>query len=178
MPKKDKDINIKIVSGISLQSFFFDQFLMINKKFQKPLSQVVIYYLSLVMDKFGQSEEFFDIEKGRVQNKKLGLKILQLNKSSIKQQIRILKEVGDGALFLYGYFPDSVENKILNRNYYKKIGQLAYKKLNNLVPSFYEVDSFYSRLSEEFDNSSYLINIFQESSKQQKDEFTYIINKF
>ena len=173
MAKEEK----KIVSGISLQSFFFDQLLMINDKFQKPLSQVIIYYLSLVMNKFGQSEEFFDIEKGRVQNKKLGLKILQLNKSSMKQQIRTLREVGDVALFLYGYFPDSVENKMLNRDYYKRIGQLAYKKLDNLVPSFYEIDAFYSRLSDEFDSSSYLINVFKESSKQQDIDLTYIISK-
>lgn len=134
----------------SLQTFFFDQLQEINGKSTHPVPGEVIYYSSLVMDKFGESKEYFDHTSGKVRDKILGLKLLESQQKSKTQQRRELQDIGDTALLLCGYFSESLNSKIIDTRYYQELGQIAYGRLNSLVPSAYEVPSFFKRMSDRF----------------------------
>lgn len=161
MVKHTSTCESSLILETSLQTFFFDQLLEINQKFQAPLPNETIFYSSLVMDKFGLSKEYFEFKDGKVKEKTLGLKLLESTQLTRKEQQRSLKDIGDTALFLCGYFSDSVNEKFNNLRYYRDIGQMAYRRLDSFVPSFYDVDSFYTQLSKQFESLANLMRIAQ-----------------
>ncbi len=165
-----------LILETSLQSYFFDQLVQLNQKFSTPLSKEDIFYSSLVMDKFGVAQEFFEEKGGRTSEKILGIKLMESTHLSRKMRIRELKDVGDTALFVCGFFSDSLNKKIVDVSYYRSIGQAAYSKLNNLVPSFYDVDSFYNEFSKKFSNVTLLMELLSKeySSNAKEDDLIWI----
>ncbi len=144
----------------SLQSFFFDQLNDLNKKSSSPLPGETIYYSSLIMDRFGEAVEYFDVtEEGRVREKTLGVKLLETGSMSRTMQKRAYRDIGDTALFLCGYFSESLNKKIIDTSYYQEIGQIAYSRLNSIIPQAYEVPKFFGRLSETFEKIAMMMNV-------------------
>lgn len=142
----------ELVLENSLQSFFFDELCSINQKSSNPLPKEAIYYSSLVMDRYGSSNEYFEIVDGKFQEKKLGIKLLEVTQLPKESQKRVLKDIGDYSLLLCGFFSDCLNRQLVDESYYQRIGQQAYQSLDGMVPDFYEVPSFYRSLSQRFSN--------------------------
>ncbi|EQC46816.1 hypothetical protein [Bacteriovorax sp. Seq25_V] len=166
MFKKPVNQQSELILETSLQSFFFDQLLEVNKKFQSPLPNETIYYSSLVMDKFGHSNEYYETVDGRVRNKILGIKLMESTQLERKEQQRSLQDIGDTALLMCGYFYDSINEKLVDYRYYQEIGQAAYSRLDAFVPSFYDVNSFYKILSSQFETLANLMQMVQKTSSE------------
>lgn len=159
---KNKSDTPQLVLESSLQSFFFDKLQEVNKKTTRPVSNESIYYLSLVLDQFGESKKFFEEKEGRVEQKVLGLKLLECSQQSHNQKKRSLREIGDTALFVCGYFYDSLNSKMIDAGYYENLGQIAYKSLDNFIPQAYEVPAFFEHLSERFSCLTNLISVISQ----------------
>lgn len=164
MVRESQKTASSLVLESSLQTFFFDELLKVNQKFQAPLPNETIFYSSLVMDRFGMSHEYFETVDGKVREKTLGLKLLESSHLSRRDQQRELKDIGDTALFLCGYFSESVNEKILDIKYYRDVGQMAYRRLDGFVPAFYDIQDFYKQLSDQFDTLTELMNIVQKET--------------
>ncbi|MDD0854467.1 hypothetical protein HBN50_15250 [Halobacteriovorax sp. GB3] len=168
----------EIILESSLQSFFFDELQGVNQKSSRPLPNETIYYSSLVMDRYAHAHEYFEIVEGKVREKTLGLKLLETGEMSRTQAKKVLQDVGDTSLILCGYFSDSVNEKILNLSYYHDVGRQAYKRLNSMVPSFYDIDEFYHTLSYQFETLTNLIRIVQKKNHtHSKEDFSFLITK-
>jgi hypothetical protein len=169
-------ISSNLIVESSLQCYFFDLLHDLNRKTGRPLPKETIFYSSLVMDKFGVSQELFVEKEGKITEKILGLKLLESAHLSKSMRKRELKDIGDTALFICGYFSDSFNKKLVDTRYYQEIGQTAYMKLNNLVPSFYDIDYFYKDLSDKFASVTLLIDLLSKdiSSNKKEDEILWI----
>lgn len=148
----------------SLQSFFYSQLMEFNKKSSYPLPNEAIYYSSLVMDKFGSSGELFETSEGKVREKVLGVKLLESSNLSAKERTRQLKDIGDTALIVCGFFSDSLKKKIVDTKYYQEVGQIAYRQLNSVVPTAYDVPSFFDGLSFNFDKITNVMSLVSEKT--------------
>lgn len=168
--KKDKLILEK-----SLQGYFFQQLQEINKNSSAPLPKETIHYSSEVLGQFGDSENFFESAEGKIQEKILGIKLMEVGSHSEAQAKRVLKDVGDTALFICGYFAESFKRKIVDVKYYENIGKIAYNRLDGLIPSAYERDSFYKHLSLNFENLTVMIKIVSIKGKENQDLDSYLI---
>lgn len=160
----------QIVLETSLQSFFYDQLIEINQKCSRPLPNETIFYSSLVMDQFGESERYFEIEDGRVRDKILGTKLLESSGRTKVEQKRILKDVGDTALLICGYFSDSLNPKIVDLSYYQELGQIAYRRLNNFIPEFYNYPEFFSVMSDRFHAMTDLMALLSKKNQDCVDQ--------
>ena len=149
----------EITLEASLQSFFYDRLSEINRRSSDPLPKEVIYYSSLVMDKFSESENYFEEIEGKTREKILGLKLFESGELPTAEQKRCLKDIGDTALFLCGFFPESLKSKLIDTQYYQRIGQTAYLRLNALVPMAYNRSAFYELLSQIFDQLAIVIDL-------------------
>ncbi|GAB4016326.1 MAG: hypothetical protein Fur0010_16070 [Bdellovibrio sp.] len=169
--------NSDLVLESSLQFYFYDQLQEVNSKSTRPLPTETIYYSSIVMDRFGESSEFFEVVEGKVREKILGMKLLEANNMSKEQQKRTLKDIGDTALLVCGYFSDSLNKKIVDTRYYQELGQIAYQRLDSFIPSFYEVNSFYKLLSSSFESVTMLMGIVSKRMMSQslQDEAILVI---
>ena len=100
-----------LVIETSLQPFFYDQLQAINRKMIYPLPNETIYYLSLVMDKLGDSSKYFEIVDGKVREKILGLKLLEAGQLPKEKKKVVVRDVAETSLILCGYFSDSMNRK-------------------------------------------------------------------
>ena len=128
------------------------------------------------MDKFSLSDQLFEMVEGRKRDKILGIKLLESSQYSGRKKKEIVSDVAETSLFICGYFADSVKDKLVDIGYYREIGQSAYQMLNSMVPSFYEIDSFYYSVSKNFDVLARLMNLVQKNSSGHFDEVSpYLI---
>lgn len=149
----------KIILSTNLKGFFFDGLSELNKKSLCPIPESVIYYSSDVLDKFALSEDFFEVSDGKVREKILGMKLLEATQFTREEQKRVYKEVGDMSLLVCGYFSESVNKKIVDTQYYSQLGRMAYSHLNNVIPSFLDIPSFYGMVATCFESLTTLMTI-------------------
>ena len=54
-----------VISGESLQGYFFEELTKINEKSSHPLPHQAILYSSMVMSSMGESKKYFDTTEGQ-----------------------------------------------------------------------------------------------------------------
>lgn len=153
----------------SLQSYFYKELQELNKNSHPHLPLEAIHYSSLVMEQFESSENYFEKTEGKLREKILGMKLLEVNNLPFSQAKRSLKDVGDTALFLCGFFSESLNRKIIDEKYYHDVGKMAYDRLDLLEPSVYKI------ISANFDMLTFLINLVSKKSKMSNELNSYFL---
>ncbi|MEX1100062.1 MAG: hypothetical protein WEB87_06530, partial [Bacteriovoracaceae bacterium] len=133
----------EIILSESLKSYFYKQLRDLNQKSLCPVPEETIYYSSEVLEKYTFSTEYFVFEDGKAKEKVLGMELLQAGSYSKEKKKRVYKDIGDTALVLTGYFSKSIGDKLLSSDYYARIGQMAYEKLDAAQPRCFDIPSFY-----------------------------------
>lgn len=165
----------EIVLETSLQAFFYDQLLEVNKKNLNPLPNETVYYSSLIMDQFGESQKYFEVEEGKVREKILGTKLLESSGQPRPVQKRMLRDIGDTALFMCGYFSDSVNKKLIDLSYYHELGRIAYRRLNSHIPELYDYPEFYDLLSAKFQHLAEMIYLVSKQNEGKNTDDAFLI---
>jgi hypothetical protein len=168
--------NKKIILESNLQGFFYEGLNSLNKKSLSPIPESVIYYSSDVLDKFSLTKNFFEISEGKVREKILGLKLLEAGQLSREEQKRVFKEVGDMSLLITGYFFESSQKKLVDSQYYTQLGKMAYAQLNNVIPSFLDIPSFYSLIATCFESLATLMALLA-SQNRSTEGSNFIFDK-
>lgn len=165
----------KIILSTNLKGFFFEGLSEINKKSLCPVPESIIYYSSDVLDKFALSQDFFETSEGKVREKILGMKLLEATQYNRDEQKKIYKEVGDMSLLVCGYFSESVNKKIVDKDYYAQLGKMAYSHLNNVSPTFLDIPCFYGMVATCFESMTTLMSIL--ASKSRGEDTNLIFKK-
>jgi hypothetical protein len=165
----------KIITTDSLQPFFFKRLTELNKKSLCPIPEEIIFYSSDALNRYTLSTSFFEESEGKLKHKTLGVKLLETGIIKDDDKIDSYREIGDSALILSGYFSSSINERIVDRQYYYKVGQLAYQNLDSFVPSCFNVPSFYKVLATCFENMAELLKILSDS--QEGDPYSgFLVN--
>jgi hypothetical protein len=159
----------------SLQVFFYDLLQEYNKKSHRPLPNEIIYYASLVMDNLGSSEKYFEEIEGKVKEKVLGLKLLESYQLPREKQKTAVKDIGETALVLCGYFSESLNKKIIDTKYYNEIGIRAYGVLDSYVPKAFDTPNFFGKVARHFVDVTQLITLISESHEQDPEQVYLIV---
>lgn len=163
----------KIILSASLQGFFFEGLLELNKKSLCPVPESLLYYSSDVLDKFALSQDFFETSDGKVRQKILGTKLLEATMLPREEQKRVYKEVADMSLVVCGYFSESVNRKIVDTNYYAQLGKMAYGHLNHVIPSFLDIPCFYQMVSTSFESMTMLLSLLAQKSRGEDNHLLF-----
>lgn len=159
----------------SLQVFFYDLLQEYNRKSQRPLPNEILYYASLVMDNLGSSEKYFEEVEGKVKEKVLGLKLLESYQLPREKQKNVVKDIGETALVLCGYFSESLNKKIIDTKYYNEIGIRAYGVLDSYVPKAFNTPNFFGKVARHFVDVTQLITLISESHEQDPEQVFLIV---
>ncbi len=159
----------------SLQVYFFDILQNFNKKSTSPLPNEMIFYMSLVMDKFGMTHQYFEKIDGKYKEKILGLKLLETTQLSKEKQKENFQDIGETALHLCGYFPESLNKKIVDSKYYQDIGVQAYIRLNSLSPKAYNMNNFYQQFAHNFARATAILSFVSEQHISDPSSFFLVI---
>ena len=82
--------------------------------------------------------------------------------SPVNERRGILKFVGDTSLYTVGYFNDSLNKKIVSRDYYINVGEQAFRHLSNISPSKHVADLYWGI----FKSFNYMVEVLEEVSLQ------------
>jgi hypothetical protein len=160
-------LSLDIETFKDLKSYFYHSLFKLNNKSLSPVPNEALLYSCDALERLTLTTEFFDVkENGKLTDKVLGLKILKAEGLESEQKKKIYKDVADTALVLVGYFSSSINNKLVDRNYYIKIGKMAYRKMDPYYPDYLDVPGFYKQLSHCFEGLTYLLNTFADTNKQ------------
>lgn len=131
-----------IIINKSIQEYFFDSVNAAVKNQQIDTSEEIIQYLVNLLTSFSRSEELFQYSEDGVSLKPLALMYTDaLTETATMERIRILQKLGDTALFISGVFSDSLNNKLVDVDYYIAMGGNAYAYLSESMRSRYHISS-------------------------------------
>lgn len=158
-----------LITDSNLQMFFFEHLRRFNQKFSHPLAEETLFYSSHVMDQFGHSSKFFDQKDNRIQEKVLGLKLLEISELPKEKQKYELKDIAETSLLLCGFFAESLNRKIIDIHYYENIGKKAYEQLNHFYPNHYDVPAFYKMMALKFRDVTMLMKLVANECDHNSD---------
>ncbi len=167
--------NETIITSASLSDFFYKDLSLKNKIFPCPLPEEFLFYSSLTLEKYSLSENFFESEAGKVSEKILGMRYLESKSKTREEKLSELKDIGDTVLVLLGFFSDSVNKKLITRDYYLSIAQSAYSDLGKLNSSFYDIPNFYNLFASSLGNTVKLLESVATEFKMADSE-QYLLN--
>jgi hypothetical protein len=153
-----QDSKSGIITVPSLSSYFFESLLEVNRESVCPVLEETLLYSSDVLEKFSSSEEFFEVNEGKVREKILGEKLLKATAEPFEIQKAIYKDIGDTSLFLCGYFGEATNKRIVDRSYYRNLGITAFSRLNSLIPRALDIPSFFNVLATSFEPITTIIS--------------------
>src|SRR3989338_275605 len=136
----------------SLGEFFRDRVHGSLRHLHLNLSQDVEFYLVNLLIHFSTTDKLYDrSENGEV--KDIALVEMLLNAHILpSQQVPILKKMGDVSLYISGFFSDSLFKKMINLDYYIKMGNYAYASLSHLMTTPFSkgIKPLFHELAEKF----------------------------
>ena len=146
-----------ILTSTCLSDFFYKDLSTRNKTTPCPIPEEFIFYSSLTLEKYAFAENYFDTSSSGVNEKILGLRYLESQRKVGEEKIVELKDIGDTVLVLLGFFSESINKKIISRDYYVSIARNAYSDLNNLDMQFYDIPNFYNLFGSSLQNTITLL---------------------
>ncbi|MDH4099832.1 MAG: hypothetical protein OEV28_04595 [Nitrospirota bacterium] len=121
----------------------------------------VEFYLINLLSNYTNAEKL-----ARFNSEPMVLTLARAAGSSEAEQRSLYKEIGDTSLYVSGFFPDSFNRKVIDVDFYVKVGSMAYGSLANLMMDSRTV--FYSIYSEMSGKFKTLVDVLVEVSERCK----------
>lgn len=90
-----------------------------------------IYLVNLLVD-FSSTEQLYAKDGGRVSGEPLAFMLLRAIEAPPPERARQLRRMGDTALYVSGFFSDSLQRQLVDVDYYASMGGRAYDALGEM----------------------------------------------
>ena len=118
---------------VSLQEFFKDSVAQAMARQRIKADEHTAYYVVNLLTLFARSEALFDRTENGLELKPLAKVIAESVATELALQRHALQRVGDVALFIAGFLPDGLVAKLVDVDYYVRLGGSAYSALSDRV---------------------------------------------
>lgn len=128
------------------------------------------HYLVHLLADFALTPKAFNLKRNG--DHPLALVYHQAQFETSSNKIKLFKELGDFSLFITGFFPDSLNRKVIDVDYYISLGKGAYENLSTIFEKIHKSDFtfLFCELSEKFVVfTDILAEISEESSTKWND---------
>lgn len=144
---------------------FFQQLVVKAISSQKvETTEAVTYYLVQLLSQFLQTAQLKELA-----STPLALKMHSATLSPPEEQLHVFKQLGDYSLYTAGFFSESFKRKIIDVDYYIKMGALAYLNVA-VLQTKKEIQKLYKDLSNKFPN---YVEVLSEVSHQTQISSEY-----
>ena len=131
------------------------------------------YYVVNLLTLFARSEEFYENDTEAYGVKPLALMLAEATDAqNIEQRAFALQRIGDVALFVSGFFIESLAAKAVDIDYYVYMGESAYGSLSNEVRGTFRGNAFgdvYKELASKFQILIDVLNEVRDSTLHESD---------
>jgi hypothetical protein len=151
----------QVVVSKDLGEFFYKEVTDARSQLGIQISELSEYYVVRLLCDFSRHD-------GTSVGEPLALMYKKATEASFEQRVQLLKQMGDAALYVAGFFTEFVERQLVDVDYYISMGGGAYSDLSGLVGSQRHGDTLgemYSQLSSKFTE---LVDLLNEISDRHK----------
>jgi len=156
----------QVVVSKDLGEFFHKEVMDARSQLGIQISDLSEYYLVRLLCDFSRHE-------GSAMGESLALMYKKASEASFEQRVQLLKQMGDAALYVAGFFTEFVENQLVDVDYYISMGGGAYSDLSGLVGSQRHGDALgemYRQLSYKFTELVDLLNQISDRHKSTEGD--------
>ena len=131
------------------------------------------HYVVNMMTLFSRSDQFYQDDGETYGLKPLALMLADAaDAPSTEQRTQTLQRIGDVALFISGFFVDSLANKAVDIDYYMTMGESAYGSLSEEVRGTFRGNAFadvYRELATKFQILIDVLHEVRDSARAESD---------
>jgi len=153
-----------IVVDQNLTEFFYESLheAIVNQGAQ--VNEPSEYYLVNLLIKFAKADHLYGTSEGKAEEEAMALLLIKAMESIREERIKIYKRLGDYALYISGFFSDSLSGKLVDIDYYITIGGDAYHRLARLFRARPQGESFYELFADLGSNFPLFVDLLSEVS--------------
>ncbi|OGL38313.1 MAG: hypothetical protein A2042_08655 [Candidatus Schekmanbacteria bacterium GWA2_38_11] len=137
----------KLIFKTNLMEFFKESVSIAIEKQKIKTNEIVEFYIVNLLSEFGSIKKVYERDKNE-ENEPIAILFLKTFHSSLSEQIKGFKKVGDFSLFISGFFSDSLRDKSVDVDYYNSIGKQAYNKLSLILKKISKGETFFNLYQE------------------------------
>ncbi|MBI3179366.1 MAG: hypothetical protein HYZ27_06865 [Deltaproteobacteria bacterium] len=155
----------RVILSQDLGEFFRNEVSEAKQQLRIEMSEVLEYYLVNLLCEF--SRERVGPKPG---DEPLALQYKRALEARLAERVQILKDLGDEALYVSGFFAAFVERSLVDLNYYISMGGSAYQNLSELMGGQRHGETFaelYEQLARKF---AELVDLLNEISEKARDK--------
>jgi hypothetical protein len=119
---------MSVISENDLRVFFRTEVHKALSSLRVDCNDFTEFYLVNLLAEFGETEELFEDA-----DRPLALLYGKAMEAGPTERFRLLKKLGDFALYMSGYFSDSLSGKAVDVDYYISMGSTAYGSASKLL---------------------------------------------
>lgn len=166
------NVGSTVVTNESLHEFFFGRIHEAAESLDFRATNHTFHYLINLLALFGRTDHHANTNTLCI-DKPLALMLADISASKNKiERNKILQQLGDVALFISGFFSDSLNRKIVDLDYYVAMGGSAYGSLSSGLRGTVNASTLgpvFDELSEKFVGCVDLLNEVSAASNMHND---------
>lgn len=147
MGPQDKQLLLK---EVPLTEFFRERVQTALARKRVVASALIEFYLVNLLQEFRKTEKLFEKKGSQMQEKPLALLLAEAVEGNLQTKIRCLKQLGDVSLYTAGFFGERIKRKLVDIDYYIRMGGGAYSNLSSILSSQKTFAELYLELSQLF----------------------------
>lgn len=138
---------------LTLADYFRERLCEQGERLRPPPQQDTLWYMGNMLARFGDSDQLFSYDQGRVGIRPLALLYKDAHETrNERERCLILRQLGDVALFVGALFPESYARRGILKDYFVGMGGGAYGYLSENAQQhrhvFSELASTFTRMLE------------------------------
>jgi len=137
----------KLILEENLTEYFKETVSMVIEKQKIKTNEMAEFYIVNLLSEFGCAKKVNESGKND-ENEPMAILFLKTFHSSLNEQVKGFKKVGDFSLFVSGFFSDSLRDKLVDIDYYNSIGKMAYNNLSLILKDVSNGGTFFNLYQE------------------------------
>jgi len=159
------DDAVRVIEASGLEDYFRQE---IQSVFQHQGIRVhpnTEYYLVRLLSDFGRSEQLYNNEQ---EDQALAILYLQSLQDNGLGGLKLIKQIADFALYISGFFQDSLQRQNIDLSYYVAMGGSAYRRLHSRARDTSHGESFAETFRELSQGFVRFVDVLAELSERSK----------
>jgi hypothetical protein len=156
----------KIDLCIKPSAFFQERLSEVMHRRHLATLEVAEFYIVDLLTRFTTVSNLFDERSRGHDQDPLAIMFLKAQSKDIQdsEKINILKKLGDTSLYISGFFGESLSRKIIDLEYYREMGSIAYRSLSRAIRD----DQFQELYNELHGKFSQFVAVLSEISQEMQ----------
>ncbi|MBI5549798.1 MAG: hypothetical protein HY901_38420 [Deltaproteobacteria bacterium] len=156
-----------LVTTESLAEYFRQLLEGAMERQRTPLNQVTEFYLVDLLERFTDPRELYQPKSdGSLEEEPLAFQLQRALEGTREERIQALRRLGDGSLYVAGFFGDSLQRRLVDLDYYIGMGGAAYGALASMTRARGSTGAFVDLYEELCRKFITIVDLFSEVSER------------